>query len=209
MAQRTPVIDRSLDEIVTSYERTGPILVSVDDYVRLALDDHGIKWELHDGLLVEKLSVSITHSDSISLLNYQLTSQIDVRAHRVLVNDAKLRRAARTYLVPDIAVVTSDAIRVLRRAQPSGLAVFSDPLPFLAEFWSPATGRYDVNVKIPLYKQRGDREIWRVSPFEQTVTIWRRKDDGSYDEHVVTNGTVSLYALPHVVVDLDALFAFD
>lgn len=208
MAQRAPVIDRSLDELIASYERTGPILVSVDDYVRLALDDHSIKWELHDGLLVEKPGMSFTHLDSCDILDHQLSQQLEFHVYRVLHNDCRLRWPARTYLIPDVCVIPSDTVRSLRRAQPSGLAAFDDPVPFVAEFWSPSTGNYDVNVKIPVYKLRGDREIWRVHPFEKSVTIWRLQN-GRYDEQVVRSGKMELHALPGVVVDLDALFAFE
>jgi hypothetical protein len=206
MAQRAHVLEQSCDELIERYERDGPYRISEEDYVRLALYDPRIKWELHGGLLVEKPGMSFTHLDTGAILVHQLAQQLPLSKYRILSNDGRLRRPMRTYLIPDVSVVSSELIRSLRRAQPRGLGVFDEPLPFVAEAWSPGTGHYDVNVKIPIYKQRGDVEIWHIHPYERTVTIWRRQDDGSYDEQTVTSGTIRLHALPDVVIDVEALF---
>jgi Uma2 family endonuclease len=207
MAQHAYVLDPPLDGVILAYERDGPIPVSEETYVRLALDDPQIKWELIDGLLVEKPRMSITHLNVLSSLNYQLTHQLDFREFRVLVNDGRLRRTPRNYFIPDVSVVPSETIRRLLRTRPTGLGVFDDPLPFVAEARSPSTGRYDVNVKLPTYKLRGDQEIWLLHPFVRTVTAWRRRPDGEYDQLQFTSGKVPLHVIPHVVIDLDALFA--
>jgi Uma2 family endonuclease len=80
------------------------------------------------------------------------------------------------------------------------------PLPLVVEIWSPSTGSYDVNEKIPEYIERGDQEIWRLHPYERTVKAWRRRPDGEYDVVEFTGGIVELHALPGVRVDLDKLF---
>ena len=50
-------------------------------------------------------------------------------------------------------------------------------------------------------------EIWRLHPYDKTLTTWRRQRDGSYAETVYTGGQVHPVALPGVTIDLDALFA--
>lgn len=207
MAQRAPDLDPSIDDLIHAYEREGPIPVDEEIYVRIALDDPDTKWELLDGILVEKPGMSFTHLSVVMLLGSVITRQIDPRQFLVITNDGRLRRTSRNYLIPDVSVVRMDLLRRLRQAQPEGLGVFEEPLLFVAEAWSRSTGRYDVNVKIPTHKLRGDQEIWRIHPFERTVTAWRRRSDGEYDELQFTGGTVQLHALPSVVVDLDALFA--
>ena len=77
----------------------------------------------------------------------------------------------------------------------------------MVEVWSPSTGDYDVDGKIPEYKPRGDREIWRLHPYERTLTTWVRQADGSYVETVHTGGVVRPAWLPDVAIDLAALFA--
>jgi Uma2 family endonuclease len=206
MAQRAHVLDPPLDDVILAYEREGPIPVSEETYVRLALDDPDTRWELHDGLLVEKPGMSITHLDVMALLGHLLAQQLDIRLFRVLTNDGRLRRTSRNYFIPDVSVVSAELIRQLRIAQPRGLGVFDEPLLFVAEGWSPSTGRYDARIKIPTYQLRGDQEIWRVHPFERTVTAWRRRPDGDCDQIEFTSGKVQLHALPQVIIDLDVMF---
>lgn len=206
MAQRTPLLEPTIDDFTRAYDRGGPFPISEADYVRLALDDYKTKWELHDGILVEKPLMSFTHVDVLDTLDHQLAQQLDFREYRILVNDGRLRREPGTYLIPDVSILPSETLRRLRRAQPEGLGVFDEPFLFVAEARSPSTGNYDVNVKIPVYKERGDREIWRIHPQQRTVTRWTRNDNGIYTETELTSGQVHLFALPHVVVDLDTLF---
>lgn len=64
----------------------------------------------------------------------------------------------------------------------------------------------DVDSKLPEYQRRGDREIWRLHPFDRNLIAWRRQPDGSYSESHYTGGSVQPVALPGVTIDLDALF---
>jgi Uma2 family endonuclease len=77
----------------------------------------------------------------------------------------------------------------------------------VVEIWSPSTGTYDIGEKLPDYQRRGDLEIWRIHPYERTVTAWRRQSDGTYAESVFRGRIARPVALPGVAVDLDALFA--
>jgi Uma2 family endonuclease len=86
------------------------------------------------------------------------------------------------------------------------LAIIADPLPLVVEVWSPSTGGYDVDAKLPIYQQRGDLEIWRIHPFERTVTAWRRQANGSYTETIYREGILAPVALPGVSITLDELF---
>ena len=76
----------------------------------------------------------------------------------------------------------------------------------MAEVWSPSTGEYDVDEKFPEYQRRGDLEIWRVHPYDKTITAWRRRNDGSYSETLYTAGSVPVESLPGVSVVLESLF---
>ena len=90
--------------------------------------------------------------------------------------------------------------------QPRTFESYRDAFPLVVEIWSPSTGNYDIDRKIPGYRARGDLEIWRVHPFDRVVTAWRRDPDEHYVESTFRAGTVTLHALPHVLIDLDALF---
>jgi Uma2 family endonuclease len=86
------------------------------------------------------------------------------------------------------------------------LETYDEPLPFVAEVWSPSTGCYDIDTKFPECRERGDLEIWRVHPYERGVTAWRRRTDGAYSEPHYRTGEVPIESLPGVVLRLDALF---
>jgi len=206
MTQRTSTLDDSVDDLLRAYERSGPIPVGEESYVRIVLDAPDTRWELHNGLLVEKPGMSFQHHDVSFYLGHQLAQHLDRAQFRVRVNGGRLRRSGSTYLVPDVMVIPT-AVLGPEMNRPDVLETYDVPLPFVAEVWSPSTGRYDVNTKLPTYRLRGDLEIWRVQPFERTVTVWRRQEDGSYEDMRFTGGKVRLHALPSVVIDLDALFA--
>jgi Uma2 family endonuclease len=64
-----------------------------------------------------------------------------------------------------------------------------------------------VETKLVEYRRRGDLEIWRVHPYERTLTTWVRQSDGSYTETMYRSGRVRPSVLPGVEIDLDGLFA--
>ena len=175
------------------------------DYEQFVLSGAEGLWELHDGVLVEKPGMSWEHVDTIAELVTVLRNQLD-RRQFAAVAESRVRRTTATILMPDVMVVPA-AYMAQVRGRPGKLAIFPGPLPLVVEVWSASTGDYDVDTKIPVYMQRGDLEIWRIHPYERTVTSWVRQPDGSYRETVYRGGVVSLAALPGVEIDLDRLFA--
>ena len=161
-------------------------------------------WELHDGRLVEKPGMTWKHGSIVTRLIIALGRQLDPAAYRVFT-ELRVRRPSDTIFLPDLMVVPTDYGKDI--ADLPDLAIFSAPLPLVVEVWSPSTGDYDVDTKIPVYRQRGDLEIWRIHPYEHTLTSWRRQPDGSYEVTEHHGGVISLAALPGVVIDLDPLFA--
>jgi Uma2 family endonuclease len=160
--------------------------------------------ELHDGQLVEKPGMSWKHGSTVTRLISMFHQQLDPAEFEVFT-ELRIRRPAATIFLPDLMVVPTsygEAIRDL-----PVLAVFSDPLPLVVEVWSPSTGNYDVDAKLPVYKQRGDLEIWRIQSSEGTLTNWQRQPDGTYREVIHREGTIAPVALPEVSIDLGALLA--
>lgn len=107
-------------------------------------------------------------------------------------------------MIPDVVVIPV-AHQAPLLGDPHGFNAYPEPLPFVAEVWSPSTGDYDVAAKLPIYRERGDLEIWFLHPYERTLTAWRRQPDGSYAETRFTGGIVPVLSLPGVTIDLDAL----
>jgi Uma2 family endonuclease len=206
MAPRVPGLETPIGELVQAYERDGPIPISEADYIRISLGDPGTAWELIGGLLVEKPEMSFAHLNVVALLVRRLTQQLDEDEYIVLSDAGRVRRSARNYLIPDISVVPAHLPASYVREQPRQLGVFDEPLPLVIEAWSPSTGTYDVNTKAPVYRRRGDLEIWHLHPFERTLTVWRRQPNGAYVETVYHGGLVQTASLPGVVINLDGLF---
>ena len=147
--------------------------------------------------------MTFRHGQIPMLLGHFLLSQLD-RAQFQVVSELRVRRSSATVFVPDLMVVPAAYSEEIRDRPV--LAIFSDPLPLVVEVWSPSTGDYDVDAKLPVYQQRGDLEIWRIHPYERTLTAWRRQPDGSYQETIHREGVVKPAALPGVAIDLGALF---
>jgi Uma2 family endonuclease len=179
--------------------------MSEETYRQFALGDPQGQRELYLGRLREKPGMSVEHGGVMDNLLAFLCEQLDRNEYRIRTNHARLRRSADTYYVPDVAVIPTPAVRALRE-HPGSLDAYADPLPLVIEIWSPSTGGYDINEKLPDYQGRGDLEIWRIHPYERTLTAWRRRPDGAYAEPVYRGGIVRPESLPDVAIDLDALF---
>ena len=178
--------------------------LSEQEYRELALKDGDHHWELWDGVLVEKPLVSMMHDDVAFHLGHLLQNQLDRSVYRVNVNGGKTRYTSRTYLIPDIVVIPAELVLPYRN-DPTSFNAFDQPLPLVVEIWSRTTGGYDVAAKLPVYRERGDLEIWFIHPYDRTLTAWRRQPDGSYTETRYTGGIVPVVSLPGVSIDFDAL----
>ena len=179
--------------------------VSEETYRRVALEDPEGKWELVCGHLVEKPLKTTERNDVQRRLDRRLNAQLDEDDYTVSPGNAGLRIPDGDYYVPDLCVIPRTMVRRLR-AEPGTFEVYDDPLPLVVEVWSPSTGRAGVDRKLPEYQARGDAEIWRIHPYERTLTAWRRQPDGSYTETLYTGGMIQPMALPDVTIEIERLF---
>ena len=179
--------------------------VSAETYQRVALEDPEGHWELDRGRLREKPGMTFAHNETIHLLTEQLYDQVDLRRFTVRINHGHVRRSDETYYIPDLFVVPR-GLRNQDWSQRHVLETYADPLPLVIEVWSPSTGGYDVDAKLPEYRRRGDLEIWRLHPYDRVLTVWRRQADGDYAVLEFRGGVVEPVALPGVRIDLDVVF---
>ena len=179
--------------------------ISGAEYERLALAEPDRKWELRDGVPREKPGMTFAHNWLGMKLGYMLMSQLDWSLYQVRVDAGRVHRPAATYFIPDVFVLPT-AFTTDLRDRADVLEVYDQPLPLVVEVWSRSTGDYDVEEKLAVYQQRGDLEIWRIHPYERTLTAWRRLPDGTYGETVYREGVVHPAVLPGVAIDLATLF---
>jgi Uma2 family endonuclease len=178
--------------------------VSERTFLQVALEDPN-QWELHCGELRQKPPMTAKHNDFGFELAYMLRQQLNRQEFHVRCGSGHVRRTSENYYIPDVMVIPIELVRPLLD-RPDVLEAYDAPLPLIVEVWSPSTGDHDISSKLPEYQRRGDLEIWRVHPFDRTLTTWRRQPDGSYLEAHSSNGNVQPIFLPGVTIDLDSLF---
>jgi Uma2 family endonuclease len=178
--------------------------VSERTFLELALQEPN-QWELYCGEPRRKPPMTLEHNDVGFELAFRLRLQLDRSQYHVRHESGHVRRTAENYYIPDVMVIPTE-LTVPLRGQPNMLEAYDAPLPLVVEVWSPSTGAYDADSKLPEYQRRGDLEIWRIHPFDRTLTAWRRQSDGSYIESHFTGGAVQPVALSNVTIDLDTLF---
>ncbi|MEX0781602.1 MAG: Uma2 family endonuclease [Dehalococcoidia bacterium] len=180
--------------------------VTEKTYEQVALEDPDGQWELFCGKLRSKPPMTHAHNILGYELSIMIREQVNRREYETKFNAPRTRVSAGNSFIPDVLVVPRRFTEHLRRRS-DALESYPAPLPFVAEVWSPSTGEYDVDTKLPGYRDRGDLEVWRIQPYERTVTRWVRRDDGGYSESLHTSGAIRLAALPNVTIDLDELFS--
>jgi len=178
--------------------------VTEQTFEQLALEDDDTTWEMVCGKLREKPGMTQEHNSAARRLAMALSRQLDPDQFEVGTSTGYTERKTSTYFLPDVVVIPRALLRQRRGSM--GLEVYREPLPFVAEVWSPSTGSYDVDTKFPEYRLRGDLGIWRVQPYEKTVTAWRNQADGSYTERIYASGLVPVESLPGVTIELEKLF---
>lgn len=182
--------------------------ITMQSFESIALEDPERNWELYRGQLREKPATSVSHNRTMARLAHQLSTQLDIQNYEVRSNTGRLRYGDEIYFVPDIYVISVELVAQSNAVLTESLEVIADPLPFVAEVWSPSTGNYDIEQKIPEYQRRGDREVWRIHPWERSVRRWVLQAEGTYQESNHLGGIIEPVALPAVRIDLDALFTF-
>ena len=180
------------------------MVISEKEFRKLALGDPSGHWELHGGVPRQKPPMTALHNDLVDHLAGLLFTQLDRREFRVRADHGHVRRSSDRYYIPDVFVVPTD--QFLPRAALHTLETYAQPLPLVVEIWSPSTGDYDIEAKLPEYQPRGDLEIWYIHPYERTLKRWVRQPDGSYAESLHTGAQIQPVALPGVTIDLDVLF---
>ena len=176
-------------------QRVSPL--SVEEYHRLGeFNGHGKRTELIRGIVIERMSKSPLHFslakwlyDTLALM---LPAGFVVRQEGPLtLSDSEPE--------PDIAVVRG------------GRADFLEAHPTTAELVievavsSPALDRENAS----LYAEAGVKEYWIVLGGERRVEVYRRPENGRYQETLVVgvNDTLECSSVPGVRIQMAELFA--
>jgi Uma2 family endonuclease len=175
-------------------QRVSPL--SVEEYHRLGeLNEHGRRTELIRGIVIEKISKSPLHSTIVSLLYRIFLSRLPggftVRQEQPLT-------FADSEPEPDISLIRGGE-RDFSQAHPN-----TAELVIEVAVWSPALDRENAS----LYAEAGVKEYWIVLGHEQQVEVFRRPEDGRYQETRLfsVNDILECSSVPGVRIPLAELF---
>lgn len=108
-----------------------------------------------------------------------------------------------TVVQPDISVVCDPAKLDRRGCQ--------GPPDWVIEILSPSTAHKDLHEKFELYQHAGIPEYWIVFPYERSVAVYHRNDEGLYQpiqpQPFTAPGEVTSLTFPELTIDLGELFA--
>jgi len=149
------------------------VMPHVDPWTRedvLALPDDGNRYELFDGELLVTPSPAPRHQAVVSFLIGQISPYL--RAQNlgfIYTSPGDLSLDGNQLAQPDLFVIPGPTIGNLR---------WEDlPTPTLViEVLSPATARYDRQIKRRWYQRTGIPEYWIVDPDARVVERWRPED---------------------------------
>ena len=182
------------------------MVISAKTYEQVALEDPNGHWELDHGCLRQKPGMTAQHDFIMQTVQIELQRQLDRNLFLVYMNTMRLRTSDGSFYVPDVTVVPRASVQAALDLRSTRLDMYAEPMPLVVEVWSPSTGGYDVEKKVLEYQRRRDAEVWRLHPYEETLTAWRLQADGRYTESVYREGAIEPVALPGVRIDLATLF---
>ncbi|HLF13185.1 MAG TPA: Uma2 family endonuclease [Gammaproteobacteria bacterium] len=172
--------------------------ITVEHYYRMAeagLFEEDERVELINGEIIDMPPMGSRHAGTVAQLTDVLSHAVGGRA--MIRAQLPVRLSDDSEPEPDIAVVKlrSDYYK-------SNHPVAADIL-LLVEI-SDTTVRYDRQVKVPLYAQRGIPEVWIVDLQSGEMHFYRSPVNGKYTvaSSTAEPGVVSIASLPSVKVDL-------
>jgi Uma2 family endonuclease len=174
--------------------RVSPL--SVQDYHHLGeFNEHGRRTELIRGIVIEKMSKSPLHAAMAKRL-YDLIARM--LSHGFVVRREDPLTFADSEPEPDIAVVRGTEEQFFR-AHPT-----TAELVIEVAVSSPALDRENAS----LYAEAGVKEYWIVLGSEKRIEVYRRPENGRYQEmRVVGAGeTVECAGVPAVRIQVSDLF---
>lgn len=156
------------------------------------LDDHAIKYEVIDGMLVVSPPPTMTHERLVVRI-FRALDAAAVPGTEVLVSGVKSFYVGDFHVYADVNVVrTADA-----DLDDEGMRV---PPLLVVEVLSPSTRRKDLLLKREIYAEFGIPSYWLVDPKTRTLTVLSLRD-GAYVE-TARGARLELTEPFPVVVDL-------
>lgn len=131
-----------------------------------AIADADSPYEYLDGTMVIREPSSDVQEDLFSFLLTILRIFVEERGLGMALGSRYAMRLDEKWSPePDLLVIREERRHLMTRLRLEGAA------DLVIEIQSPTTARYDLQIKLPRYRQAGVPEIWLVDPRRQTVRV--------------------------------------
>lgn len=164
-------------------------LMSEEEF--LAWCDEDTRAELVDGRVLIMPPASLIHYDVNSFIGALLRLNLELRPHgHVLGPEIAVRTRSQFFRVPDLLYLDKSHASRIKRTHVVGApdAVW--------EIISPDSEERDWRDKLPEYEQAGIREYWILNPYVETVYLYSRDEQGSYQRVPETEGVLRSTVIP-------------
>lgn len=142
----------------------------------LLFPDDGLRHEIIDGEHYVTAAPNTRHQLVVSRLHGEIYVYLKARPGTGVLlpapTDVVLSR--HDVVVPDLLFVAADQAGVVTAANLQGAPAL------VVEVLSPSTRKRDAQIKRRLFARSGVREYWLVDPELDTVQLYRRADDGTF-----------------------------
>ena len=174
--------------------------LSFDEFVN-SPQFHGRHVEWIAGEVVEKMSVSLTHSLLVAFLATILKMVAEAEGGRVLADQFLMR------LEDQARGREPDIIYIAPENEGRLLSNYLDgPADLAIEVVSPGSEAVDRGAKFEEYERGGVREFWLLDPQRQEALFYIRDAQGLFRPGVVQNGEFQSQVLPPVKLRVEWLW---
>lgn len=174
--------------------------LTYDDLV--ATPDDGKRYEIIDGELFVGASPRRVHQLTTKRVYDVLNDASEgERIGTALFAPADVRLSLHDIVQPDVLFILRDRLPIY-----TDIGLVEGPPDIVVEVLSPGSHTRDLVKKAKLYAWAGVPEYWQADPFARTLRILTLRAS-HYEAVKLVDGRVRSTVLPHVNVDIAALFA--
>ncbi len=174
--------------------------LTYDDLV--ATPDDGKRYEIIDGELFVGASPRRVHQESSRRIYRVLDNATESDLiGRVYFAPVDVRLSPHDIVQPDILFIRRDRLHIYTE-----IGLVEGPPDIVVEILSPGSHTRDLVKKAKLYAWAGVPEYWQADPFARTLRILTLQS-GHYETVEPVDGHLRSTVLPHLNVDIAALFA--
>ena len=180
-------------------QQTITVPLTYDDLVNTP--DDGQRYEIIDGEMIVSASPNRAHQESARRVNLLLHDASDNGRHGlVYFAPVDVRLSPHDIVEPDLLFIRRERLHIY-----TAIGIVEGPPDIVVEILSPTSHTRDLVRKAKLYAWGQVPEYWQVDPIARTLTILALVD-GHYQQVPAANGIQRSLVLPHLRIDVAALF---